>query len=617
MGQLNRPKIVTATSYRDGAEGFIQWCEDFVCIPIYPVGSDLPVWVPMSELPDTPNDETDKSYKSFWESQKAVFRECLVMIDGKFKYRQIVLCWMRGEGKSFAACLIQLWKFFNWPGQLIMLGANSERQIKFVHFDVMRNFIVNSPKLLEMIGGVKNIQEKEIRLKDKDGIVRSFIRSISTATGIVSNITGYTFSEMFDMKNPRFYTQLDGSIRNIPNALGVIDTTVSTKTHLLYSNIYMGWVSGKTKLVYFSHRFSKKADINDYWNPNMTKDQLSDYKYKFPFGEFEKYFKNVWSAGTVRVFSDEMIQEMGIMGMEGSLLNHDTIKTRLVKRNRIVEAVKSLNKRGVKKTLDTTRVGELEKNFTLVDEFYSLKDRLSNPSYANIEDLQMLTEKFDTYFSILAGMDMADPMSIRKEARSIVVILAKGLPGSRSNPYSFTSTLADPRYVYFILHVGNLSGHSIPDVKKLLDELDTEYRGLDQVCCERYGAWDLSEWCDERDINFDPVYPNYDRQREAFNELFKTFEEGRIKCPEVVIPGSKKGDILREELEIFDHDPDRKWFGSPEKTQRYGIQDDTMYALTWGIYGGRLLGVDDFRIRQTIPFLGQFVPNHDLLGSYS
>jgi len=50
-----------------------------------------------------------------------------------------------------------------------MLGANSKDQVKFVHFDIMRDIITFSPKLLAIVGGKRNLQEKEIRLKDAKG----------------------------------------------------------------------------------------------------------------------------------------------------------------------------------------------------------------------------------------------------------------------------------------------------------------------------------------------------------------------------------------------------------------------------------------------------------------
>ena len=93
--------------------------------------------------------------------------------------------------------------------------------------------------------------------------------------------------------------------------------------------------------------------------------------------------------------------------------------------------------------------------------------------------------------------------------------------------------------------------------------------------------------------------------------------EGRFKCPELVIPGSKKDDIRDEEMEAFDHDSEKRWFGSIEKFEKYGIQDDFMFALGWSFYGARLKGIDDFRIRKQISNFGMFVRNPELVGTYA
>ena len=154
--------------YRKGAEGFIKFTEDNVRVAIYPTDSDIPIWTRVGDLPDLPNPETGKSYREMWEAQKEICREALRMENKRFVYRLIVLCWMRGEGKSLLACLIQMWKFFCWPRQQIMLGANSRDQVKFVHYDIMRDIILNSPRLLFKIGK-RNIKEKEIISRDKKG----------------------------------------------------------------------------------------------------------------------------------------------------------------------------------------------------------------------------------------------------------------------------------------------------------------------------------------------------------------------------------------------------------------------------------------------------------------
>lgn len=609
--------IAEKFDYRAGGEGMAQWCEDYVCVPIYPEGSDIAVWYPMHSLPREVNPSTGKSYHGIWKEQKKLLSEALRMENKRFVYKLVVLCWMRGEGKSLLACLIQLWKFFNWPRQQIMLGANSKDQIKFVHFDIMRDIILNSPKLRELVGARKNIQEKEIRLKDGEGNIRSIIRSISSFSGIVSNITGYTFSEIFDMKKPKFFVQLDGSIRNIPNALGVIDSTVSEKTHILYT-LYSSFIEKKTKTVFFSYRHSKEGLQEDYWNPNMDNDQLNDYRIKFPFGEFERYFLNLWSAGTQKVFTDEMVEMTKYAGMDGQLLNSEAMLEKLAEKNHLIEVMTDTAGKGFADgALETeAKIQEIYDSFTTMDTIYSLTSVYGGTRKASIEDLIALGDVFDTDWLVSASIDFGDPYAVRGLARTITLVVAKGLPGSRSNPHMYMTAETAPKYLYCALVVENVADHSGDAVKAILDEAHTEYDGIDVICSERYGAWDMESWCEERDIEFQPIFPTYDRQRDGFKQVLEATREGRFKCPVLAVAGSKKEDIRDEEMGAFEHDSEKRWFGSIEKFEKYGIQDDFMFALCWSFYGPRLKGVESFRIRKGIESFGMFIDNKDLHAAY-
>jgi len=604
--------------YREGGAGFGRWCDDFVCVPIYPEGSDIAQWTPLSQLPKEVNPKTGKSYADIWDKQKEIMREALRMENMRFVYRLIIFCWMRGEGKSLLACLVQLWKFFNWPRQQIMLGANSRDQVKFVHFDIMRDIIINSPGLMQYIGSRRNIQEKEIRLKDSQGDVRSIIRSISSFSGIVSNITGYTFSEIFDMKNPKFFTQLDGSIRNIPNALGVIDSTVSEKTHVLYS-LYTNFIQNKTKGVFFSYRYSKLGLPEDYWNPHMDQGQLSDYKAKFPFGEYERYFLNLWSAGTQKVFTDEMVEATKYVGMGGQILNSEDMIAKLEEKNHLIEVMSDVKGKGFADGSEET-AGKIDSIYSLLtplDGYYRLVDRYGAPRNASMENLITMSELFDTDWLIGAGLDFGDPYAVRGLARTINVVIAKGLPGSRSNPHIYLASPTAPKYIYLVLVLVEIKDHSTNVAKQVLEAAHLEYDGIDVICSERYGAWDMETWSAERDIEFQPIFPTYDRQRDGFKEVLTATKEGRFKCPSIAVPGSKKEDIREEEMGAFQHDADKRWFGSTEKFEKYGIQDDFMFALCWGFYGMRLKGIDDFRARSGHKNFGFFIENKDLVGSYA
>ncbi|MHA2217205.1 MAG: hypothetical protein ACXACY_14790 [Candidatus Hodarchaeales archaeon] len=610
--------------YNDGAEGMIKWVEDKVYVPIYPygqkstleIGAAVETWVRVGNLPRDPNPKTGKSYWDLWEEQKIILRQALEMKDGFFLYTLIVLCWMRGEGKSLLACLIQLWKFFCWPGQKIMLGANSKDQVKFVHYDIMREIIINSPDLVVAVGE-KNIQEKEIRIKYGRHGVDCVIRSISTMSGIKSNITGYTFSEMFDMKNPRFFVQLDGSVRNIPNALGVIDSTVSDKTHVLHQ-LFKGCRDGTLKTVFFSYRRSVRADPMDYWNPNMDDIQLNDYKVKFPFGEFERYFQNLWDAGTERVFTEPMVDAMGFYGADGGVMNHLPLMKILEERHKKKEVLEDTLQKGFDKSaeIEASYITELTSRLRPVDDLYDLVGHIPGSYSMTLQQLEYLSDLLDTDWALLVGLDMGDPTAVRGQARSILNAIVKGLPRSRSDPFSITMEIPDMKFVYFLLLTADIPTHDINEAKRMLDVLHEDMDGIDVLCSERYGSWDMTNWCEERGIELELIFPNYGRQKEAFTEIYNLAREGRYKMPIVPIQGSKTDNLAVEELKVFDHDTIKKWFGSPEKMEKGGIQDDFVYSKAWTIYGGRMLGPDSFRIRKSVTNFGIFHPSSGLVGNY-
>lgn len=612
--QLPPYVIYEPMDYRDGPEGFIKWCEDFVYIPIYPEGSDIAVWTPIRELSSDIHPKSGKSYDYIWQMQKEEIRKCLRMVKGRFVYRLIILSWMRGEGKSLLACLIQLWKFMNWTKQNIVLGANSKEQTKFVHYDVIRDIILNSPGIMELVGE-RNIQEKEIRLRDAEGNVSSVLRAISSFSGIVSNITGYTFSEMFDMKNPKFFTQLDGSIRNIPNALGVIDSTVSPKTHVLYK-MYQSFVTKATKSLFFSYRCSKNAVIEDYWNPNMDQQQLDDYRAKFPLGDFEKYFMNVWSSNAEKVFDEQMLEATNYLGVRGHVSPHSDVMEAINRKYKVKEIVDDLVMRGIPSTFDKelTEINQINKTLYPVESVYKLRDKFGIACSATMENLNTLGDLYDTNWAVLVGLDRADPLKTdRTAARTIVTVTAKGLIGSRSNIMAADN--GNPQYIYVLLNVVHVANSLLEGIKVAILEAHEEFDGVDTICGERWGIWDMTLWCEQANIAFEPIHPSYDKQKAAFSELHGAVSTGRFKTPPLAIAGSKEEDIFKEEASIFFHDDEKRWFGSPEKMEKYGTQDDFMFAEAWCIYGGRELKADDFKERDKKSYFGTFVMNKDRIAA--
>jgi hypothetical protein len=479
-----------------------------------------------------------------------------------------------------------------------MLGANSKEQTKFVHYDIMRDIILNSPKLLNIVGK-RNVQEKDIRLRDRTGNTGSFIRSISSFSGIVSNVTGYTFSEMFDMKNPKFFVQIDGSIRNIPNALGVIDSTVSDRSHILYK-LYQTYTKGEDPSLYFSYRSSPTASHKDFWNPQMTQQQLDSYKAKFPDSMFAMYFKNTWEAGSAKMFTGTLIKASHYLGCRGTLGAQQQIIDIFNKIGDRPAPEDSVQSKIHQEVVPDTAVDYLKNDLIPIDSLYALHDGSMHSKMADIDDLNALSAKYNTDWALCAGIDRADPLKLNKlaGARTIITLVAKGLPNSKNNPDVYLEDGSVKKYIYFLLHLAHVESNDLNDIKFVLKHMVDELDGIDCLCSERWGMWDMSEWCAENGIILETLSPTYEKQRVIFSELYNLYRSGLFKTPRVYVPGSKTEDILEEEIGLFDHNPFKKWYGSPEKIEKYGTQDDAVYSLGHAIYGGRNIGVEDFRSRQ-------------------
>lgn len=607
-------------SYRNGAEGFIEFCEDNVWVEITPVDGASKKWVPMSELPYDLHPETGKSYKMMWEAQKEILREALKMENGQFKYKTIIFCWMRGEGKSLCAVLIQLWKFCCFPRQQILLGANSKEQTQFVHYDVMRAIVLHSPKLETMIGS-RNIREKGMVFLDDKGNPQSEIKPISSHTGLLSNINGYTFSDLFKMKNDTFFTELDGSTRGTPNSLGTIDSTVSAKDHILYHRLYQPWLKGEpgSETIFFSYRFSKEGKPEDYWNPNITQAELDGFRIKFPFGDFERFFLNTWEAAGEKVFTAALIEVTNYIGVDNRVNTHEQTVELIERRLKYYKDLENFTEEdGL--IISSDILEEAERRLWPIEDVLKLRTPQNTEKMPEPAEFEKLSEIFDTDWALLAGLDRADPMKKRTSARTIVSITAKGLIGSRNNPFKVWK--GNPPYFYILLYLADVTDHKLEAIKEHIQLIHDTFDGVDVLGGERWGAWDLAPWCEERDVKLDLWVANYDRQKAIFTEFYQAVKFGRFKTPPLAIQGSKKDDIFKEEADVFDHQGPAQtgkksgWFGSPEKFMRGGVQDDVMFSIGGGIYAGRELGVANFRERKGKIDFGSFFTNPDVLGDY-
>ena len=589
--------------YRNGGEGCILWAEENVRVPVYRIGSSQIEYVYMKDLPTEIWPTTGRSYRSMWEEQKKGLIEALRMENGLFVHSLIIFCEPRGDGKSFKTLLIQLWRFCCWPEQDIVFCSNSKELSSFLLYKELQSVILNSPRILRVVGGVKAVQEKAIRRRDKNGTVVSTIQLISSHSGIVSNINGYSYSEFMDNKFPAFFEKLDTSTRNTPNAMGVIDTTVSSKEHKLYE-LYKISVLKQDPKLYFLYRFSKNGDYRDFWHPKNDQQQLDSFRVRFPMGGFARQFQNLWSAGSEKVFSQEDIDAVGYIGADNNANCHSRVVELIRRKQEMIDGDLKLRERhsedenkAIFEDHDLqTDTAKVDARLWPVSSVYRLQTSSGVSVMADSDALSRLTDIYDTEWAIIGGIDRADPLKKgRTAARTMFTVVAKGLPGSMSNPNIGVMANNNPddidadafglddasdkkmmrrkvraedkmpslSYVYFLLSVVNIQDHSLEMLKTHISMAHEEFDGMDAVGGERYGLWDLIPWGEIHvpDTKFEIVQPNYNSQLAFFSYFFTVVNTGRFKAPPTGVAGSKLDDLIREEMAYFDHDDSTKWFG--------------------------------------------------------
>jgi len=601
---------IQKSEYQNGAEGLIKWAEENVRVNLK---RGKEPWVLLGELPDE-QDEFGRSPKSLWEKQKVELRVALEMDEhGVFKRNLIIWCHPRGEGKSFLTILIVIWRFFNFPFFKASLSANSKDQSDHMHFSEIKEIIQNSPALNEIVGE-KGIVEREVRItRGKKGRF-NLIKQLSTGSGLVSNTNMVTQSEAFQMPDKAFFVQWYGSLRNTPNALGIIDTTVSTKDHWIYE-LYKSYLNDPDGVVYFSYRCNRGALPDGYWHPGMTERQIKGYRGTFTAVEFAMYYENLWDTEEVKLLSEVDIQAIGYIGIDGSVGGDDLIREVLLRHNKLVSQESKIGKRFQNSSVgysaaDPRRFAEVSDRLMNIDDYINLGEQApvdhatsvrGTGKKASLADLERLGKLYNTHWAIICGIDKSDPMKYTKRlsARTAVCWLAKGLPDSmNSNRRELNK--ADLDYMYVQLGTAIVDNSMDLGIQVILKHVQTAFGSIEMVTGEMFGMIGIKTWCDQNEIPFQAWNSSLERQRVGYSALISAITTGRFKSPSIPVQGSRESDIFREELKYLDVDSTGKVpkYGSVEKHKQGGVQDDVIDADIWALYGGLSITAAQFKPRQ-------------------
>lgn len=570
----------------------------------------------LGNLPTAKHPDTGRSYRDIWEWQKEelIVPACERSSDGKFKYDTIVFCTPRGEGKTYVNVIIALHRFFCFPAQRIICGANSKNQSVFSVKTIAEELIFNSDRLLALVPR-EDIKDKEIRLRDSRGEVGNRLIAISAKHGVFSNASCAIFSEIFQMAPPfSMYYQLDSSRRNVPNSVVLVDSTVSDKNHVLYQ-LYD--ISKKPESqTFFYYSYSDSGDYKDYHHPLMTQRQLDSFREKFIPSEFKAFFLNKWTGKETTFFTRQMVDAMEFAGVDGVVGNQTEVLS-------VCRSIYEKENSGV--PYDT----ELKRFMPLP---YKLESNLL-PRFIDLDEIDKLKNLYDTDFALGIGIDLADPLKddLTLGARTIVTFVLKGLPGSLSDPTMGMvddSDLDSLNFVYFLAGLFHVESSDTEDVVKIIsigiDNIGLPYN----MMVERWGSTEIYKYAEREDLPIEVVSPVHGLQREMFNRLYRLMLKGMVKSPKLAIIGAsdynyntKFGhkDIIREELSNFIYDSQKKFYGSKTKNRPKGIQDDSIYSFAYAIHSLRMANVQDMLISQRFGigknslFFGKFTKNKAML----
>lgn len=633
--ELNRDE------YKQGAVGMIRWAEENVHVLVKQRGKE-DQYMLLGALPDG-EDEFGRSFKGMWEEQKKEIRIALETDDnGVFVRNLVVFCWPRGEGKSFVVILIGGWFFFNFPYITIKMSANSIDQADELHFGELRRLIENSPKLYELVGE-KGITEEEIRItKGKKGKFNS-VSILSTKSGLASNSKVITQSEAFEMNDGgKFFAKWYGSLRNTPNALGLMDTTVAPEGHWVKENVYKAYLDNPDGLIYFSYRGNKGAKIENYWNPNSREKELAAFKRALGEKEFKRFFENLWDGDDEGVVSAEDREVMGYIGLDG-VFPADNQKTREIIRRHahLMEQEESMGAKFNQPTnagyfeAPSELLAEKSRRLKPIETIINLgwddttrleatiphgQSVLHTPARADLAALNELGRILNTDFALLVGVDMADPEKLteRTMARTVVSWVAKGLVGSKSVArHQRGGGRAD--YFYALLGLALIPESMPHHIVEVIKGLKKVFGSIEMVGAETYGMSTVKAWCEDPQVSI-PVKlhsASLVYQETEQDELVRALQDGRFKAPRIPIPGSRYGDILREELEFLDMERvgNAKKYFSREKFKKGGVQDDTFKSIGAAIGGGMEITAAKFpSVRlKPVEFFGGVIAGDPLL----
>ena len=282
-GMAQRFTKAQVQGWRQGADGFFRWLEDV--------------------KPRVPSARGGFEIFSPVDFQRNAVRDALAQKpDGSWVYTTIALSFPRRHSKTTLMALLVLWRFTTQTTQNIVAMATSERQITATGFALVRQIILNTPALIQMIGR-ENIQKFSVTYPELQNQIRTVSNNTSGIYG--EKITVAWMTELHAAQSDEPMQVLASSLGDTLNSWMLIDSTVDGIGGPLHRLEQLA-ESGEDPTV--SVRRIEYADLDEAMEkspPWIRRDWLKSRKLQLLPATFETQHLNRRSAATNSLFAPD------------------------------------------------------------------------------------------------------------------------------------------------------------------------------------------------------------------------------------------------------------------------------------------------------------------------
>lgn len=521
--------------------------------------------------------------------------------DGDLAHKIAIFSAPRGEGKTLFVSILTLFFFFNGYSETITLAGNSKDQSTFTHYNLCKAIIQHNPRLMNTPG--LEVKEKYIALKSGPKEIFSYMQAIPTSVGLLPGTTRAVFTELHNLEEPKFFYDLWTSLRNVPNSMVLVDTTVAIRGHLVHG-LWQTYCKNEDPYLLFYHYADK------HYNPEMTQAALDHFRNGLPEHLYNMYFRNRWDDAVGSFFEKGSLREMDFIGIDGKVgpcpeLNHAIGNLIELEHKRT-----ALGKGNFSPSDVNQEIISIEKRLTPVTALYKIP--------ALDETLDKISQYYGgCSFVVGVGLDRALRLS-KGPARTVMTCVARAV---------VTPEIS----YYFLLDIFIPTESTLTALADRFLEWNTRYGWIDKVAIESYSGEDFHEWVSDKALSAELVSPTYSKQKPMFFSLGNIIKHGYLKIPPVpyytdeksnLFKGfSNKDDVLRDEFFMFNYvttgvTESTGKFGSPEKHKRYGVQDDCVYSLAWAIYATHGEDASPSAGRGKRGDMIEAIINRDVVGNY-